>query len=292
MQADFDKEKAELEARHQAAMAESEAMMARRQGDSQQFTYIVRGSKGKLASGSVPRQIFQAEPESALAHIYNGKWEYAADEQGRAIVNSNPLHWPQILDWLSFGTVPEKASRSFISECTYWQLNKLLAAIDLQTQEVQGASAALHVYEASNTQGHSFTVNQASTSEGTAGFTLTGKFNNFRPRFQDEGQGALVVGFRAFGAPWEFQIAKKGAYIRLMSGPDIKVKRIRVVLGPSGSWARDNDSAFSPFLLKAVDTGGRGYGYDWRQKEQERAAQLTLLDIDGSLQVSVMLTFS
>ena len=48
----------ELEAQHAAARAESEAMMARSQSDSQQFAYSIRGCKSDRALGSVPRQIF------------------------------------------------------------------------------------------------------------------------------------------------------------------------------------------------------------------------------------------
>ena len=69
------KQQAEMLAEHKAPIATSEAMLACRIADSKQFKHIVRGEK--LACGSLLSQIFQAEPASALAHIYDGTWEYA-----------------------------------------------------------------------------------------------------------------------------------------------------------------------------------------------------------------------
>ena len=177
LESHFKKKQAETAAEHEAAIAEAEAMQARRISDSKQFTFIVRGCKGELASGSVPRQVFQAEPNSALAHIYNGEWEYAQDREGRALVNSNPLHWPLILDWLSFGAIPEHPSKAFISECTFWQLDKLIAAMQPQ----QGAEGSL--IEATGKEGYRFSVSKTIMG-GKHGFTLKGTIYNFAQRFQ------------------------------------------------------------------------------------------------------------
>ena len=59
----------------------------------------------------------------------------AKDEEGRTVVNSDPANWPLILNWLSFGTVPSDPSDSLLSECNYWQLEKLLAAINAKKQQ-------------------------------------------------------------------------------------------------------------------------------------------------------------
>ena len=87
----------------------------RRQHDSKQLQYIIRGQEG--TSGSVPCQLFGAEPNSLLNKIFNGDWAFATDGQGRAIINSNPAHWPLILDWLSFGACPAHPTEAFIAEC-------------------------------------------------------------------------------------------------------------------------------------------------------------------------------
>lgn len=64
---------------------------------SKQFRFVIRGYKGNQASGSVPMRIFDAEPDSALAQAYGGQWSHDWDAEGRAVVNSNPAHWPMIL---------------------------------------------------------------------------------------------------------------------------------------------------------------------------------------------------
>ncbi len=140
LQREFDQKLAEAEAQHQAAKAEWESMLARRNSDSNLFTFNLRGFEGCQLSGAFPRQIFQAEPSSVLAHVYDGEWEYAADEKGRAVVNSKPSNWLIIMDWLSFGTVPERPSAELISECRYWQLDRLLAAIKMQSNPPAEAS--------------------------------------------------------------------------------------------------------------------------------------------------------
>ena len=103
IETDVSKRVSEQAAEHQAAWTEPEVTQARRRSDSNQFKFVVRGGKGDSASGSVPRDFFQPEPDSALARMYGGEWTFATDEEGRALVNSNPTQWPMILDWLSFG---------------------------------------------------------------------------------------------------------------------------------------------------------------------------------------------
>lgn len=90
--------------------------------------------EGLSLSGSISHAVFEAEPDSALAHMCNGKWEYYKDDQGRAQVMSNPAHWPRILDWLMFKIIPAHPTgwptAEIISECRFWHLNRLQAAID------------------------------------------------------------------------------------------------------------------------------------------------------------------
>ncbi len=101
---------AELTEQHEAKLGEMASQMARRNVDSKQFKYIVRGRQEPAMSGSVPASIFGAEPDSLLNRAYNGDWDYARDAQDRACINSDPAHWPLILNWLSFGAVPQDPS--------------------------------------------------------------------------------------------------------------------------------------------------------------------------------------
>lgn len=125
-----------MQAEHAADRAAWETMLAHRDADAKQFLYTVRGSELPGLSGSIPHQVFEAEPESALALMYNGRWEYYKDNQGRAIVNSSPAHWPLILNWLSFGTIPDHPTAETLSECSYWQLTNLLEAIENKQSEL------------------------------------------------------------------------------------------------------------------------------------------------------------
>ena len=120
---------------HEAVLAEAVDMAARRKQDSKQFTFTVRGHTTPELSGSIPRQVFEAEPNSVLSKTYNGDWSYATDDQGRACINSDPAHWPLILRWLSFGSVPLQPTDDFVAECKYWQLDNLLGRIEQQRPE-------------------------------------------------------------------------------------------------------------------------------------------------------------
>ncbi len=74
---------AELRLQHAADAEEWERALARRNSNSRLFRYTVRGSGH---SGSVPLSIFQAEPDSVLAHMYAGEWDYTQDESGQAVL--------------------------------------------------------------------------------------------------------------------------------------------------------------------------------------------------------------
>ncbi len=76
------------------------------QGPSSKQSLIQPWHKYTMESGSTPR-----------------------NKQGQAVVNSDPEHWPVIINWLSFGAIPSKPSDGLIAECRYWQLDRLLAAM-------------------------------------------------------------------------------------------------------------------------------------------------------------------
>ena len=211
LESDFKKQQAETLAELKAALAQAQAMHACRDSDSKQFGVIVRGCKGKLASGSVPRQIFQAEPNSALAHSYDGDWEFVRDSEGRALVNSSPLQLPLILDWLSFGAVPEQPSKAFVSECTFWQLNKLLAAMQAQ-QNAEGS-----LLEAAGKENDHFSVRKAAR-DGNHGFMLEGSFYKFVPRFfRGRGLQSPLGFISSLGSPMEAG-GKQAIHVNVSSG--------------------------------------------------------------------------
>ena len=187
---------AELKSQHAAEAKDWEAALARRDRDSKLFRYVIRGSSDALLSGLVPLSIFQAEPNSALATLYNGAWDYAKDAEGRAVVNSDPDNWPIILNWLSFGTVPNKPTASLLSECKFWQLDKMLAAIDANAAPPPGVVQAVN-------GSHHLTVVAVSV-DGNCGFTVRGEINHFPTRVSaaSKTSSELRIPFAAAGRDW------------------------------------------------------------------------------------------
>ncbi|KAK9836660.1 hypothetical protein WJX74_005504 [Apatococcus lobatus] len=106
LQNSFEEQTAALKAEHRAKQTEWESMLERRDRDSKLFTFTVQGCEGPGLSGCLPRQIFNAEPDSALAHIYNGEWQYSTDDRGRAIINSDPAHGPSSSGGSALGQFP------------------------------------------------------------------------------------------------------------------------------------------------------------------------------------------
>ena len=203
-------EHADLQAQHEAAAAHWEQMLARRASDSKMFAFTIRGAEGPNLSGSVPRQIFDAEPTSSLCQTYNGEWEYTKDEQGRAVINSNPEHWPIILDWLSFGTLPSSPSPALVSECRFWQLERLLSAIGAAPANENLPVPVLHQFQ---------------VTPFASGFTVNGRINRSDPLIQAafniknaEGAGAELLVFRAAGREWRLSLSFRGIYINLLEG--------------------------------------------------------------------------
>ena len=94
------------------------------------------------------------------------------DEQGRAIVNSSPLHWPLILAWLSFGATPTNPSSKFISECKYWKLDRLLHAMEVK-QDFDDAPSDVQVMHADSES--DLTVSRVEKGYAEVAFLLKGR---------------------------------------------------------------------------------------------------------------------
>ena len=278
----------ELKAQHAAASAESEAMMARRKSDSQQFEYRIRGCESKSASGSVPRQIFQAEPSSALAQIYGGDWEHAKDRQGRAVVNSNPAHWPVILDWLSFGTIPEVCTKELISECRYWQLERFLAAIeDPPEDDQQHCSKRPNDVYVQAEQGSWHLDIWRVVIDGNVGFTAEGHISRFAQRLAEASANdrGISLPFSAAGRDWTMKICHKEASIAMTKGSAVTRKLQRFMWGSGAdAWAvagRD----------KCDLKEGRGFGWSISEARLRQLMHPRMAKVDGSMLIKITLTF-
>ena len=199
-------------------------------------------------SGSVPTSIFEAEPDSVLNRTYNGDWSYTRDAEGRACVNTDPAHWQLILNWLSFGSVPQHPSAAFMAECRYWQLSRLLAQLDERI--ITGQQEVLPedgMYD--------LTLSQV-TRGNRAGFSVCGGIEPATPRPHPHSDGEIEIGFHAFGLDWELRLGRSGQFLTILSGSDdfnadVEISfgsepvlytphkaccRIRRFLGTKGGW--------------------------------------------------------
>ena len=269
--------------RHAKEAKEWETMLIRHSSDSKLFKFAVRGLSGNPFSGSVPRSIFAAEPDSALAQIYDGEWEYAKDEEGCAIVHSDPANWPLILNWLSFGTVPSTPSESLLSECRYWQLDRLLAAIDAKentdtgiTQEVAGS--------------HRLNIKRM-TVAGNDGFTISGQIFDFPERFASatasKAQSVKLpypsLRFAAAGRKWKMEIKEAGFSVSLLTLPLLTTSMWEVILGSGPLAVKKSYAHALPFQWART--------LQWNAGELNRILQPRTLSVEGSLQLTMTLAF-
>lgn len=275
-----------------ADVAEIATLATKRQQDSRQLRYIVRGKKG--TSGSVPCSLFGAEPNSLLNRAFNGDWGYAMDDEGRAIINSSGAHWPVILDWLSFGLVPANPTEAFIAECIYWQLDNLLQKMATQAllHAEPAAPFSLQAYPASSTvesEDHSLSLTSTSR-DGCHGFQLEARVHNFCGRFTATNIAhpstcTITTSFRACGRQWNFRISSSGTFLERTAGPTVADACFVICLGPAGDAWRCSDGIFKD------DSPPPSWGRSWRGNELDKLKRSPVLDQHGSLQATVQLFF-
>ena len=286
-QADHDAAIACLAAQHSSAMAELKSQhaaeakgweAAKRDRDSKMFRYVVRGSSDPLLNGIVPVSIFETELASVLAVMYTGEWDYAKDAQGRAIVNSDPANWPIILNWLSFGAVPDKPTASLLSECRYWQLEKLLEAMD--------ANAADTPCTTENVTGsHHLSVN-AVTVDSNKGFTVRGEIYDFAGRvpaaadLSREQPSGLNIPFVAAGRNWRMAFGQSGFSLHMLTGQPLTKSLLKIECGCSSycfvRWCSKE------YTYKMKDC------YGWEEKLLMHQSMLT---DEGSLPFTLTVTY-
>ena len=269
---------AELKSQHAAEAKRWEDATARLEGDSNDFKYSVRGCTGPLLSGLVPRSIFGAEPESALTHMYNGKWEYPRDEQGRAVVNSDPGHWPLILNWLSFGAVPSNPSDGLIAECRYWQLEGLLAAMQSDPSSIPSITQAAD-------DSHHLNITPF-TADGHTGFKVNGKIHHIPKRLAKAVTEAssFSLPFSAIGRDWCFTISQAGFFLTMLTELSITKALWEMRLG-SGS-CTISQSCSEERLIQA----GRGWGWLSTAGVVASIVHPRMLSIEGSIELEFTVT--
>ena len=261
-------------------MAEAADMTVRREQDSNQFSFTVRGHTTPDLSGSIPRQIFEAEPNSMLNKMYNGNWAYATDAAGRACINSNPAHWPLILDWVSFGVMPDEPTKAFIAECKYWQLDNLLSRLQ-QLERAASDEAAVAI----STSKHTLSLTSIKAT-GRTGLQLEGSMHNFPDRFHDTSEANVF--FTAFGASWAVTISEDGAFLALRSGPSAKAAQVQISFG-----AREHQSLFVEVSDCDLHPQGDGWGCKWQAGNSlTKLQQPPYVDLKGSLRLKVRLLYS
>ncbi len=243
--------------------------------DSQFFKYVVRGCPAPMLSGSVPRSIFEAEPNSALAHLYDSEWKHAKDGEGRAVVNSDPEHWPLILNWLSFGAVPSNPSESLIAECKYWQLDRLLAALDIDTSSMTQAVS----------DSHRLNITPVKIA-GDSGFTVSGMIYDFTERFvvAVDTQSEVEIPFTAAGRHWRLDICQRYFDLCMLTGPAITIALGELKLG-SGAGCVSILLAKLGILRASASCTNFSRFWRWRltTKEAEQIMHPSVVSLEGTL---------
>lgn len=286
------------QADHTADRAAWEALLAQRDADAKQFLYTVRGSEVPSLSGSIPHAVFEAEPDSALAQMYNGKWEYCKDAQGRANVNSNPAHWPLILDWLSFGTIPADPTKEFLSECSYWQLTNLLEAIDTKQGERLAAiesksgeltAAGVFLESGKEEDSHHFVIKRL-ISEDSIGFEMQGHICRYQQRLAAATSEAseFRVPFSAVGRDWALGISQKGCFLYMLKGMPLSHKMMKFAWGSGTTMKQISYSG-----LRHYTAGKIGYGDAFAAFDETKSfhADPRLVDLEGRVQLAVTVMF-
>jgi hypothetical protein len=112
------------EALKKAERALEDAAMAgvRRSQEGNRFHFVL-ASTGQ--AGSIPRSFLESEPESLLSKMYNGEWDFARDEQGRALINCHPERWAAILEHLATGAIPKERDPQLLAQARQWNLKRL-----------------------------------------------------------------------------------------------------------------------------------------------------------------------
>ena len=227
-------------------------------------------------TGSIPRSIFEAEPTSGLNTMYNAEWEYATDQQGRAYVNSDPAHWPLILIWLSFSSIPAQPSDEIIAECSYWQLDSLLAKMEEQRMAMLEDVVTFRTHERTLTITHVLEL-------GRHGFLLKGLIHNFRERY-NPGK-ALETDFAVFGMSWRLRILPIGVYLQLMDGPAVNHATLELSFGDHQLWK------LGPITWDS-SKDETGWGFNWPADDKaERVQRPPNVGLNGSLHVTLKLLF-
>ena len=273
---DLQRRTAESEAQYRASQAERESMLARRDRDSKLFTFTVQGCEGPGLSGCLPRQIIDDEPNSALAHIYNGKWQYSTDAKGRAVINSDPAHWPIIVRWLSFGTVPPSPTSEFLSEYKYWQLDRRLEAIAFKND---GARSA---------HGDAFELRRV-CQDGSYGFTAECDINDFCERLEKASNTSskLILPFRAAGQDWNIRLDQNRLDFQMLNGSTVEVNHMKFTLGMgSCTWQRQSQKPFSHTLEK-----GGSAGWNRKKLDVENLMHPNLMSVEGYMHLAATIMF-
>ncbi|KAK9836815.1 hypothetical protein WJX74_008768 [Apatococcus lobatus] len=285
LQAEFDAELKAQDAQNRAAQGERKTMLEERNRNAKLYAFSVQGRDEPGLSGVVPRQILDAEPDSALAQMYNGTWEYSMDDN-RAIINSDPAHWPSILRWLSFGTVPKSPTPELILECKYWQLERLLAAIDAGTSTARP--------QLSNGERASIVDVRRADSTSVAwncayGFTAETTIHTFLERLETatDASSQLLIPFKAAGSDWTVRLHQKALDIQMANGPPLIVSMLKLIWGTGdGVWVKGTTGESAHKLVKSS-----GLGWGLQEKEVHNLMHPRVMSINGSMHLAVTMLF-
>ncbi|GAQ81719.1 hypothetical protein KFL_000890080 [Klebsormidium nitens] len=81
-------------------------------------------------TGSISRSVLASDPDSLLYKMYGGDWDYARDNEGRAIVTCHPQRWAAVLEHLATGGVPAERDPLLLEQARHWNLSRLVDGLE------------------------------------------------------------------------------------------------------------------------------------------------------------------
>ena len=182
---------------------------------------------------------------------------------------------------------PENITNALISECRYWQLDRLLAAMEHVSKQRR---FPVNDLACGTKREYMFDISKVDNGSST-GLRLEGRIWKFVKRLTHLTAGKKEqLGFTAFGSDWQLELHQSGIFLRLLDGPEVQCRSTKISPGsgtPARQWRRSNNDQYT---IKS-GPGSNGWGFLWN-RAQHQALHPQNLEVDGLVAIEMEVTFS